>query len=70
VKSLDTHQSGVNKLKAKRVKKSIYSISSDAVVDAVKIDIFRDRKEVFYMHVKSLIRFVGFKQQFLVSTLR
>ena len=31
VKTLDTHQSEVNELKTKRVKKSIYSISSDAV---------------------------------------
>lgn len=67
MKTLDTHPSELNEL---RVKKSIYSISSDAVADAVKIDISKDRREVFYMHVKSFIRFVGFKQQFLVSTLR
>lgn len=46
VKTFDTHQSELNELKTKRVKKSIYSISSDDVADAVKIDISKDRKEV------------------------
>jgi len=46
VKTLDTHPSELNEL---RVKKSIYSISSDAVADAVKIDISKDRRVKYFI---------------------